>query len=322
MSNALATQNQNSMVTTFGYDREQVDLIKTTIAKGCTDDELRLFMATAQRLQLDPFARQIYAVKRFDRKEERDVMSIQVGIDGLRSSADRTGLYAPGGDHEFSYNAEGLLVKATATVRKFSNGSWLECRRSAFWDEYVQLDKARNPTPMWRDKPHVMLGKCAEAQALRAAFPQLGGAYIPEEMQQGQPDAVVVEAPAPRPQARQPLPVAAYTTPEQPHPAVQKVKDAFPGTKEDDWSAERLKALMERLIPGVGREQEEARLDELAKHMDYDRSNLKRGQTLYKVFSSGKPAAREGLIKVIEKMVELAEDPVPEFNREPGGDDE
>jgi 23S rRNA A2030 N6-methylase RlmJ len=67
---------ENSLVSKQ-FDQSQIELIKRTICKGSTDDELRLFIMQAQRTGLDPFSRQIYAIKRWDSKEQKEIIEIQ-----------------------------------------------------------------------------------------------------------------------------------------------------------------------------------------------------------------------------------------------------
>jgi phage recombination protein Bet len=164
-----------------GYAREQVDLIKRTVAKDATDDELKLFLYQAKRTGLDPLARQIHFTKRKSRDGEARV-AIIVAIDGYRLIAERTGLYVGNDKPEYEYDDHGNLVGATVTVRKFMfNQAW-GFTATAWWDEYAPDG---NGGFMWKKMPRLMLAKVAEALALRKAFPaDLSGIYTEDEMAQ------------------------------------------------------------------------------------------------------------------------------------------
>ena len=165
----------------------KLELIKRTVANGATRDELDLFLHHARRAGLDPLARQIYFVKRKGRG------TIQVGIDGLRLIADRTGIYAGNDDALFEGSTgKGYPERATVAVFKIVQGQRCAFSATARWDEYYPGDEQGF---QWRKMPHVMLAKCAEALALRKAFPmEMSGLYVHEEMEQadqpGSPAAI------------------------------------------------------------------------------------------------------------------------------------
>jgi len=162
------------------FDARQVELLKRTIAKGATDDELALFLGQCRRTGLDPFAKQIYLVKRWDSKKQAEIMAIQVGIDGYRLIADRTGKYS--GNDDPVFDSESDPKKATVTVYKNIDSQRCAFTATARWEQYFPGDKQGF---MWKRMPHLMLGKCAEALALRKAFPaELSGLYIAEELDQ------------------------------------------------------------------------------------------------------------------------------------------
>ena len=177
---------------TLKWTPEQVALIKRTVAIGATDDELALFIYQAKRTGLDPLARQIHFVRRFDSTQEKMVGAIQTGIDGFRLIAARTGKYRP--DIEpprFTYDETRNLLSAKVRVFFYHEptGQWNEVEAEAFWDEYVQKKKDKSINAMWKRMPRLMLSKCAEALAIRKAFPaELSGMYTPEETEFGEHD--------------------------------------------------------------------------------------------------------------------------------------
>lgn len=227
----------NELVKVNEFDTQQIDLIKRTIAKGATDDELKLFIMQAQRTGLDPFSRQIYAIKRWDGKEKREVMAVQVSIDGFRLVAERSEKYAgqlgpfwcakDGEWKEVWFDGNPPAAAKVAVLRKdFKEPLWAV----ATWDQYAQYytkDGNQHLSPMWAKMPALMLAKCAESLALRKAFPQeLSGLYTADEM--GQADNDVIDAEV-KPVIRQ------STQIEQPKPIEQPKRT---------WAQAQIDALM------------------------------------------------------------------------------
>ena len=169
----------------FWTERQLAALRQLGVDRASNGD-LAVFMHVCQRTGLDPFARQIYLIERAGKQ------TIQTGIDGFRLVARRAA------DH----NREPMSISAPEWAD--ADGNWRDVWLSdqppaaarvtvtrgegvfgavAIFREYVQTKRDGLPMAQWATRPAGMLAKCAEALALRKAFPQdLSGVYTDDEM--------------------------------------------------------------------------------------------------------------------------------------------
>ena len=162
-----------------GLNGGQIEVLRRTICRKFTTDQLLLYVAICSRRGVDPFT-EAYGFPNSD-----GGLAFGLRIDGMRSLAMRTGEYAsrkvetvwlqPGKEGD-----KPILVGARATIQR--KGMSDPVVEEAWVDEY------RKTGPLafgWNTYPETMIRKVAESKALRAAFPDaLGGIYEPAEIQE------------------------------------------------------------------------------------------------------------------------------------------
>lgn len=219
----------------------KMQILGDVIAPGLSPAQLDVFAVACNRTRLDPFAKQIYAISRWDSELGRNKMTIQTGIDGFRIIAERTGKY--GGRKPFEWcGPDGIWVDVwlkkeppAAARARVIRKDWPEpIVAIARYSAYAQLKKDGSPTHMWKKMDAEQLAKCAEALGLRTAFPQeLSGLYTDDEMDQA-PDAAPTPPPkaAPRQERKSEPPPAAVV------PYHDRVfAESFP---DKNWAGKRL----------------------------------------------------------------------------------
>lgn len=174
MSNII--QRISSVPTEADFTQEQLDLIKATVAKGATNEELRLFLYRCKNMGLDPLKPGMVHFVKYGNSPGTMI----VGIEGFRSKAKHTGKLA-GIQRGIIRDEKGKCV-----------GGWCEVKH-ADWEkparEEVSLAEYNTGKSQWAKMPETMIKKVAEAAALRMVFPdEVGGLYVAEEMNQAQSD--------------------------------------------------------------------------------------------------------------------------------------
>jgi phage recombination protein Bet len=215
MSTDIAVRGQTSDLAitdgqTFWTDK-QIAGLRALGVENAGNGDLAVFFHQAVRTGLDPFAKQIYMIGRWSREGTK--WTIQTGIDGYRLIARR------------AVDARSETLEYEDTLWCGEDGRWVDVWLSeqppaaakvtvlrdgrrfsavALWREYVQTVKDKQtgelkPNSMWERMGSGQLAKCAEALALRKAFPQdLSGIYTTEEMGQADSRAEAQQVPPPR----------------------------------------------------------------------------------------------------------------------------
>lgn len=159
------------------WSGEQQQLLRDQVCPGASDGDLAFFAQVCTHKGLDPFADEIIATMRWSGKLKRDVLVIQETVAGLRTIAERTGLYGGqdeplwcGPDKQWTDVWLDPTPPAAAKVRVWRKDWVKPATGIATYASYVQLGRDSQPVGLWKTGVDFMLWKCAEAAALKRAF--------------------------------------------------------------------------------------------------------------------------------------------------------
>jgi phage recombination protein Bet len=253
MNNALTQRESSALPSMQVEEKELIDVLRNSLYPGAQDASIKLVLSYCKAAALDPMQKPVHIVpmqvstgnkdaEGWDIKENRDVIMPGVGL--YRSQAERTGLYAGISEPEYGpmleltfvadvwENVNGKRVKRSQnvtmnypewcriTVEKFLDGRVCRYTATEFWIENyaTKNSKTEEPNAMWKRRPRGQLAKCAEAQALRKAFPgSVGSQPTAEEMEGKQllDDDRTIDMPVGKPAVEQPQSRSAKQAPKE-----------------------------------------------------------------------------------------------------------
>jgi phage recombination protein Bet len=181
----------------MAISKEQIDVLAGAgiIPPGTPAAQVQVFAEVASRHNLDPFTKQVHLVKYRKKDGERyvDAYAVIIGIDGYRARATSSGRHAGTEDAKFNITSDGKhvtaaeliakngkLLTATVTVHKIVSGMKVPFTHTCVLSEFSSGKQKWHPQ---YGMQYQMLAKCAEAFALRKAFPnETAGLAVEEEL--------------------------------------------------------------------------------------------------------------------------------------------
>ncbi|MBE3662145.1 phage recombination protein Bet [Vibrio navarrensis] len=202
MTNIVPFEQRHPLVAQRGIDEATWSALQNSVYPGAKEESILMVTDYCRARHLDPLLKPVHIVpmnvknSQTNNYEWRDV--VMPGIGMYRIQADRSGSYAGSTDPEFGpliamefkgENNHSEIINipewCKITVHKLINGTLVAFSAKEMWlENYATAGKnTQIPNAMWKKRPYAQLAKCAEAQALRKAWPEIGQQATAEEME-------------------------------------------------------------------------------------------------------------------------------------------
>lgn len=216
MSNIATIPRSGTALTTAEHQAAVWSALQSSIYPGASDASISLVLDYCAAAGLDPMQKPVHIVPMWDNKSRqmRDVVMPGIGL--YRVQAARSGQFAGMSEPVFGPMVTELVGSREVTFpewckvtvyRQLASGHIAEFTAVEYWIENYAIkggkEQDQSPNAMWSKRVRGQLAKCAQAQALRMAFPEIGSQPTAEEME-GKAiidgEATVVAQPAARPE--------------------------------------------------------------------------------------------------------------------------
>ena len=168
-------------------------VLESSLYPGAARDSIKMVIGYCKAAGLDPMQKPVHIVPMWDSKAKRMRDVIMPGVGLYRTQASRAGCIGvsePEFGPEIKESVGGVEItypkwcRVTAK-RRLPSGEIAEFTAKEFWlENYATAGKdSMAPNAMWKRRVYAQLAKCAEAQALRKAFPEVGSMPTADEME-------------------------------------------------------------------------------------------------------------------------------------------
>ena len=204
--NALTKQEGGALALP---ESELIHVLQSSLYPGASVPSIKMVLGYCKAAGLDPMLKPVHIVPMWDRDSGKMRDVVMPGINLYRTQAARSGQFVGMSEPEFGQDRTDKIGDATitypewcrVTVKRLVGGVVAEFTAREFWLENYATkggkEKSIAPNAMWTKRPRGQIAKCAAAQALRIAFPEIASAPTAEEMDGKalQPDATMPSEP-------------------------------------------------------------------------------------------------------------------------------